>query len=65
MQELQIGGTRATTMNLTPNKSSIGVRIEDIDLSKPISRPQFATILSALGQYGVICFPKQTLDARA
>ena len=52
-------------MNLTPNKSSIGVRIEDIDLSKPVSRPQFATILSALGRYGVICFPKQTLDARA
>src|SRR6185437_9390489 len=64
MQELQIGGTRVTTMNLTPNKSSMGVRIDDIDLSKPVSRPQFATILSALGRYGVICFPKQTLDAR-
>jgi taurine dioxygenase len=52
-------------MKLTPNKSSIGVLIDNIDLSRPISRAQFATILSALGRYGVICFPKQTLDARA
>ena len=43
----------------------MGVRIEGFDLSKPIDGRQFATILSALGEYGVICFPKQTLDARA
>ena len=52
-------------MKLIPNDSSMGVRIEGFDLSKPIDGRQFATILSALGEYGVICFPKQTLDARA
>jgi hypothetical protein len=26
------------TMKLTPNQGSLGVRIEDIDLSKPVSR---------------------------
>jgi taurine dioxygenase len=52
-------------MKLTPNKASLGVRIEDVDLSRPINQTQFATILSALGKHGVICFPKQTLDARA
>ena len=52
-------------MKLTPKMTSMGVRIDDIDLSKPISQPQFATILSALGKYGVVWFPKQTLDARA
>jgi taurine dioxygenase len=52
-------------MKLIPNDSSIGVRIEGIDLSKAINERQFATILSALGEYGVLCFPKQTLDARA
>jgi taurine dioxygenase len=52
-------------MKLTPNKNTLGVRIDDIDLSRPIGPAQFATILSALGKYGVIWFPKQTLDARA
>jgi taurine dioxygenase len=52
-------------MKLIPSDSSMGVRIEGFDLSKPIDGRQFATILSALGEYGVICFPKQTLDARA
>lgn len=52
-------------MKLTADQNSLGVRIDDIDLSKPVSQPQFATILAALGKYGVICFPKQTLDARA
>ncbi len=52
-------------MKLTPNKSSMGVRIEGIDLSKPVNELQFAAILAALGQYGVIYFPKQNLDARA
>lgn len=52
-------------MKLTPNKSSMGVRIEGIDLSKPVNESQFAAILAALGQYGVIYFPKQNLDARA
>jgi taurine dioxygenase len=52
-------------MKLIPNDSSIGMRIEGIDLSKAINERQFATILSALGEYGVLCFPKQTLDARA
>jgi len=52
-------------MKLVSNGGWLGVRIEDIDLSRPMTRPQFAAILSALGQYGVICFPNQTLDARA
>jgi taurine dioxygenase len=52
-------------MKLTPNQNSMGVRIDGIDLSQAISPAQFATILSALGRYGVLCFPKQTLDARA
>ena len=52
-------------MKLTPNNTSLGVRINDIDLSEPLTQAQFATILSALGKYGVIWFPQQTLDARA
>ena len=52
-------------MKLTPNQGTPGARIDDIDLSQPISEAQFATILAALGRYGVLCFPKQALDARA
>lgn len=52
-------------MKLTPNQGTLGVRIDDIDLAQPITEAQFATILAALGRYGVLCFPKQTLDARA
>ena len=57
--------TSGGVMKLTPNKTSMGVRIDDIDLSKSVSQAEFATILAALGKFGVICFPKQTLDARA
>ncbi len=52
-------------MNLTPNIASIGARIDGVDLSKPVSIEEFAAILSALGRYGVLCFPNQTLDAHA
>ena len=55
----------AATMKLTPNKTSMGVRIDDIDLSRPVSHPEFATIFAALGKYGVLWFPQQRLDARA
>lgn len=36
-----------------------------MDLSQPIDRTGFAQILHALGEYGVLWFPKQKLDARA
>jgi taurine dioxygenase len=52
-------------MKLAPNMTSMGVRIDDIDLSKYLSQPQFATVLSALGKYAVVWFPNQALDARA
>ena len=52
-------------MKLTANPGTLGARIDDIDLSQPVDGPQFNAILAALGHYGVLCFPKQTLDARA
>ena len=52
-------------MKLTPNPGPLGVRIEGIDLARPLDQADFATILAALGRYGVLCFPKQQLDALA
>ncbi len=50
-------------MRLTPTNATLGVAIEDIDLSQPLGRAEFGQILRALGEHGVLCFPRQTLDA--
>jgi len=50
-------------MRITPNNAGIGARVEEIDLAQPLSPEDFRTILRALGQYGVLCFPNQNLDA--
>ena len=52
-------------MKLTPNSGTLGVRIDGIDLAEPLGQADFATILAALGRYGVLCFPRQRLDALA
>ena len=52
-------------MDITPSGESLGARIEGIDLGQPLSGADFRTILRALGQHGVLCFPGQTFDAAA
>lgn len=52
-------------MKITPSGQTLGARIEDIDLREPLSDADFRTILRALGQHGVLCFPKQTCDTPA
>ncbi|WP_421994559.1 TauD/TfdA dioxygenase family protein [Roseococcus sp.] len=50
-------------MRIAPNNSGLGARVHDIDLSKPLSPQDFRDVLRALGEYGVLCFPEQDLDA--
>ena len=50
-------------MRITPNNAGVGARVEEIDLAQPLSPEDFRKILRALGQYGVLCFPNQNLDA--
>ena len=50
-------------MRITPNNAGVGARVEEIDLATPLSPEDFRTLLRALGQYGVLCFPGQDLDA--
>ena len=50
-------------MRITPNNAGLGARVEGIDLAQPLSPPDYRTVLRALGQYGVLCFPGQDLDA--
>jgi taurine dioxygenase len=48
-------------MQIMPSGQTLGARIEGIDLAQPLSDVDRRTILRALGQYGVLCFPRQTL----
>jgi taurine dioxygenase len=50
-------------MRIIPNNSGPGARVEAIDLRDPLSAEDFRTLLRALGNYGVLCFPGQDLDA--
>jgi taurine dioxygenase len=48
-------------VKITPTEATLGARIEDIDLNKPLSDADFRAILRALGAHGVLCFPGQDL----
>ena len=48
----------------TPSGQGLGARVEQIDLSEPLSQEQYKTIEGLLGKYGVLWFPKQTLTAQ-
>jgi taurine dioxygenase len=52
-------------MNIIPSGQTLGARVEDIDLAHPLSDGEFRTLLRALGQHGVLCFPNQTFDTPA
>lgn len=51
-------------MKLVPKKSCLGATIYDIDLSQPLSQDQYSFIENALGEYGVVSFPKQDLTSK-
>lgn len=52
-------------MRIVPNNAGLGARVEAVDLGAPLQPGEFRTLLRALGQYGVLCFPGQDLDAPA
>jgi len=49
-------------MDIIPSGQTLGARIDNVDLANPLSEDSFRTVLRALGQYGVLCFPNQTFD---
>lgn len=51
-------------VRITPNETTLGAAITDVDLAQPLSKPDFAAILNALANHSVIWFPKQTIEAR-
>jgi taurine dioxygenase len=51
-------------MQLTSSGRMLGAKIEDLDLSRPLEGGEVETIVQALGEHGVVCFPRQKLTAR-
>ena len=51
-------------MTVTPTGEILGAAIEGVDLARPLARKDFAGVLRALGEYGVLRFPDQRLDAK-
>ena len=48
-------------MKIRPSGKGLGATIEEVDLARPLSDGDFKQILRALGEHGVLCFPKQQL----
>ena len=49
-------------MNIHSSGKALGASIEGMDLAQPIPDSDFKQILRALGEHGVLCFPKQRLE---
>jgi taurine dioxygenase len=52
-------------LTITPTGKILGATITGVDLSQPLSDADFAQTLQALGQYGVLRFSEQHIDAAA
>ena len=50
-------------ITVTPSGQGLGARVENIDLSQPLTPENYKTIEGLLGKYGVLCFPKQQLTS--
>ena len=50
-------------VTIEPTGQILGARVRGIDLSRPLGDRDFATILLALGEHGVLHFPAQRLEA--
>jgi taurine dioxygenase len=55
--------TESVNMKIVPSEKTLGARVEDLDLSLPLSDEQFGQLEQALGKYGVLSYPKQNLTA--
>ncbi len=51
-------------MHVTPSGKILGATVEGLDLSRPLESSQLKILLDALGQYGVLRFPRQQLTGR-
>src|SRR5215210_253904 len=51
-------------MKIIPSGEALGATIEGLELSHALSYEQLVAVIQALGRYGVLRFPRQTLTGR-
>lgn len=49
------------TLRIVPSGATLGARIEGLDLARPLPDAVFEDLLQALGQHGVLSYPRQQL----
>ena len=52
-------------MRIEPVDAILGATVTGVDLEQPLSDADLASLLRALGEYGVLCFPRQLIEAQA
>src|SRR5688572_4691756 len=52
-------------IKIDPRSSSLGARVTGVDLAQPLSDGDFARVVRALADHGVLCFPNQPIEAAA
>jgi taurine dioxygenase len=62
---MYIEGAIRMSMRIEPGDATLGASVTGIDLSRPLSDEDFAAIVRALADRGVLCFPDQPIEAAA
>ncbi len=52
-------------LKIEPGNAILGATVTGVDLAHPLADADHARVVQALGQYGVLCFPRQPIDAQA
>lgn len=55
----------ASEIKVSPTGEGLGATVDGLDLSVPVTADTAGTLLKLLAHHGVLCFPKQDLDAAA
>lgn len=51
-------------IKVTGSGEILGATVEELELAQPLAEDQVDAVLRALGEYGVLRFPRQQLSAR-
>jgi taurine dioxygenase len=52
-------------IRIEPDSATRGARVTGVDLEHPLDDADFARVVRALAEYGVLCFPGQPIEAAA